>query len=263
MCLTEDNTLFSFGANYNGELGLGNNNAKSNYFSPCLIPDINNIEHVVCGGAHIICKTYTNEFYSWGDNRYGQLGQGNNKPCYKPIQCFNWPDNIIDIKSGFNYSLLLTSKGQVYSFGSNGNGQLGINDKNVNKINIPTVITDIPEIQRIECGNSHSMCIEINNNLWLFGCNGYGQLGLGDQLHRFKPIQHPTLSNIIDISSGGHHTFVKTIDNKIFAFGKNNHSQLGIKTSGDYQLTPIQVFMGEEEKWCSFIGKSKQKSARK
>ena len=107
------------------------------------------------------------------------------------------------------------------------------------------------------------MCIDINNNLWFFGSNEHGQLGLGDNLDIYKPIQHPTLSNIIDISSGGNHTFVKTIDNKIFAFGANKHSQIGIETEDDNQLTPIQVFIDKEDIWCSTIGKSKQKSARK
>jgi len=159
--------------------------------------------------------------------------------------------------------LLLTSEGQVYSFGNNGYGQLGINDKNIKSINIPTLIGDIPEIQRIECGYNHSMCIDINNNLWIFGDNENGQLGLGDREYRYKPIQHPTLSNIIDISSGGNHTFVKTIDNKIYAFGRNKYCQLGIETSEENQKTPIQVLEGKEDIWYSTIGKSRAKSARK
>ena len=86
---------------------------------------------------------------------------------------------------------------------------------------------------------------------------------MGDKEHRYKPIQHPTLSNIIDISSGGDHTFVKTIDNKIYAFGNNLWSQLGIRTPKEEQLTPIQVFVDKEYIWNSNIGKSKQKSAYK
>ena len=86
---------------------------------------------------------------------------------------------------------------------------------------------------------------------------------MGDTEIRYKPILHPTLSNIIDISSGGFHTFVKTIDNKIYGFGYNKYSQLGIKTSEDHQLTPIQVFQDNEDIWHSNIAKNKQKSARK
>ena len=107
------------------------------------------------------------------------------------------------------------------------------------------------------------MCIDVNDNLWLFGENKHGQLGLGDKNHRYKPILHPMLSNIMDISSRGYGTFIKTLDQKIYAFGLNDHSQLGIETSEKKQLTPIQVFQGKENIWKSFIGKSEQKSARK
>merc|ERR1712000_573242 len=108
----------------------------------------------------------------------------------------------------------------------------------------------------------HSICIDINNDLYVFGSNNYGQLGLGDIEHRYKPIKHPSLSNIIDISNGGFNTFVKTSNNEIYAFGNNEYSQLGIKTEHKKQLTPIRVFEDNEDIWFSNINKSKQKSAR-
>merc|ERR1711982_94498 len=104
-------------------------------------------------------------------------------------------------------------------------------------------------------------CIDINNNLFVFGCNRFGQLGLGDKDYRYKPIKHPSLSNIIDISKRGNHTFVKTSNNEIYAFGRNYYSQLGIKTEHK-QLTPIRVFENNEDIWFSNINKSKAKSAR-
>ena len=71
-------------------------------------------------------------------------------------------------------------------------------------------IEELSEITRIECGYYHSMCIDINNDLYVFGINKNGQLGLDDEDNRNKPIKHPSLSNIIDISNGGNHSFVKT-----------------------------------------------------
>ena len=93
-----------------------------------------------------------------------------------------------------------------------------------------------------------------------FGSNCYGQLG--DTNNRNKPIKHPSLSNIIDISKGGWQTFVKTSNNEIYAFGYNNSSQLGIETEDDKQITPIRVFEDNEDIWFSSINKSKAKSAR-
>ena len=108
----------------------------------------------------------------------------------------------------------------------------------------------------------HSLCIDINNNLYVFGNNFFGQLGLGDACNRNKPVKHPSLSNIIDISKGGLYTFVKTSNNEIYAFGRNYYSQLGIKTGNANQLTPIRVFEDNEDIWFSNINKLKAKSAR-
>ena len=88
-------------------------------------------------------------------------------------------------------------------------------------------IENLSEIVRIECGYHHSMCIDNYDNLYVFGCNNYGQLGLGDTDNRNTPIKNPSLSNIIDISRGGYHTLVKTLNNEIYAFGHNK--QLGIE----------------------------------
>merc|ERR1711862_1052558 len=104
--------------------------------------------------------------------------------------------------------------------------------------------------------------MDTNKDLYVFGFNYSGQLGLGDNNNRNKPIKHPSLSNIIDISNGGYHTFLKTSNNEIYAFGNNKYSQLGIKTEHDAQITPIRVFEDNEDVWFSNINKKKAKSAR-
>ena len=261
MCLTEDNLLYCFGNNSRGQCGLGSNNEWHN--SPQLIPNLHNIEYILCGSRHSICKTYDNIYYGWGSNTYGQLGHIGYRAYNKPTQCNNYPDNIISIKCGRFHTLLLTLEGNIYSLGNNEHGQLGLNNNDIRETNIPTLVINIPEIKRIECGYRHSMCIDVNSNLWLLGGNLHGQLGLSNYKNRYKPIKHPTLSNIMDISSRGYSTFIKTLDHKIYAFGDNRSLQLGIKTNKKYQSTPIQVFQGNEDIWESSIGKSRQKSARK
>ena len=261
MCLAENNLVYCFGNNNEGQCGLGSSNKY--YNSPQLIPNFHNIEYIACGGYHSICKTYNNVYYGWGHNYFGQLGHDKYENYHKPIKCNNYPDNIISIKCGDVHTLLLTLGGNIYSLGNNLYEQLGLNDNDIEKTNMPTLITNIPEIKRIECGAKRSMCIDVNNNLWFFGNNDDGQLGLGDDKNRSEPTKHPTLSNIMDISSGGSCTFIKTLDHKIFAFGYNGCLELGIKTSKQNQLTPIQVFQDNEDVWGSFIDKSNKKSARK
>ena len=261
MCLTEEGLLYSFGSNGSGECGLESSNEY--HVLPQLIPNFDNVEYIACGNYFSICKRYNNTYYGWGSNYYGQLGHIEYRTYFEPTLCNNYPGDIISIKCSESSTLLLTLKGNIYSFGNNEYGQLGLNDYNIKKTSTPTLIRNIPEIRRIECGYNHSMCIDVNDDLWIFGENNYGQLGLGDNKPIYKPISHPTLSNIMDISSRGYSTFVKTVNHKIYAFGSNAYSKLGIVPSLRFQLTPAQLFQDNENIWCSFIGKSKQKSARK
>ena len=114
-----------------------------------------------------------------------------------------------------------------------------------------------------DCIHIQFLCIDVNNDLYVFGDNRFGQLGLGDNDNRYVPVKHPSLSNIIDISSRGYHTFVKTSNNEIYAFGGNRNQELGFETSKNYyQTTPIQVFKENEDIWYSNNPKSKAKSAR-
>ena len=260
ICVCESGDVYAFGSNDTGQLGLGNYSGKS----PLQIECLSNIDFVACGSFHAICKSYSGEIFAWGSNDKGQLGI--NKKSYKktkPVKCNDWPNNVVDIKCGERHTLVLTSNQEVFSCGSGYYGQLGRDGIN-NKYFAPSlqIIEGLKEIIRIECGITHSFCIDINNELYVFGDNKYGQLGLGHEDEEEKPIKHPSLSNIIDISTGGNHTFVKTSNNEIYAFGYNNHSQLGIETEDDNQLIPIRVFEDNEDIWFSNINKSKAKSAR-
>ena len=84
-----------------------------------------------------------------------------------------------------------------------------------------------------------TQCVDLDGNLYIFGYNICGQLGLGDTSSRYLPIKHSSLSNVIDISSQGVNTFVKTSNSEIFGFGNNRYSQLGIKTE-DNQLILLE-----------------------
>ena len=259
ICLSENGDLYSFGSNEFGQLGLGNNEG---FNSPQKVETVQDIDFIECGEYHSICKTNSGEFYCWGRNNHGQLGIGNSDNQKLLFQCLNWQD-IVDIKCGAFHTLALTTNQEVYSCGENLSGQLGrlANDDSALKL---LQVEELSNIIIIRCGSSHSMCVDIHNNLFLFGDNTFGQLGFGDSVNRIKPEIHSNLQQIIDVSSGGYHTFVKTISNEVIAFGWNDSEQLGIETKYKYQFNPITLSKDIENIWCSNINKkSSAKSARK
>ena len=258
ICLSEEGYLYSFGNNKFGQLGLGTKIVE--YFLPQKIATVFDVDFIECGDYQAICRTLEGDLYAWGINSSGQLGAKHRFNIAIPTKCKVYPRGIVDIKCGNKNTLLLTDGEEVYSCGDNQYGQLGR----------PTVaqssttfqkLQNLTGIVRIECGHNHCMCIDKNNDFYVFGNNENGQLGLGDLQCRKIPVKHTSLSNIIDFSSGGNHTLVKTSENKIFAFGASNYSQLGRKLIREFQMTPLQVLQDNEDIWFSNI-KSKAKSAR-
>ena len=260
ICLTDDNIPYSFGSNYNGQLGIGD--IGKTMCHPQKISCLENIDFIECGGNHVMCRAFDNSLYGWGRNCLGEVGLSNkvDQIVFLPVKIPNFPDDIVDIKCEY-HTLVLTSSQDVYSCGENAHKQLGRKTKKRYSCTLKK-IPDLCNISRIECGYFHSTCIDTNLNLWVFGQNYCGQLGLIQATDIEIPTKHPTLSNIIDISTSGNNTFVKISNNEIYAFGDNEYSQLGIKTENDSQRTPIRVFEGNEDIWYSKRIKSKAKSAR-
>ena len=194
VCISEEGELFFFGSL--GEILLEDKVGTLMYNFPHKVLPLKNVDFAECGELHIVIKTFDNEIFVWGDNARGQLGIGSTQKQDSPFKCANWPSNVIDVKCGMFHTLVLTSNNEVYSCGSSSLGQTGLQVGY--HFAILHKIETLSNIIRIGCGYFHSMCIDGNNDLYVFGDNRNGQLGLGDKKHRYKPIKHPSLSNIID-----------------------------------------------------------------
>jgi alpha-tubulin suppressor-like RCC1 family protein len=139
--------------------------------------------------------------------------------------------NIKQISTSDGHTLALTEDGQVYSFGRNESGQLGLG--HTKNITIPTLISDLNNIAQISAGTVHSLLLTKNGEIYSFGSNLFGELGLGDDKDRTIPTLCSKINNIIQISAGRHFSLLLTKNGKIYSFGLNDHRQLGIGDNDD------------------------------
>ena len=112
---------------------------------------------------------------------------------------------------------------------SNYYGQLGLGDK-IDR-NIPTKINlpDNIKIKFITCSSGSSYIIDINDELWSFGNNKYGGLGLGGILNRNRNIPTKLINfKVKTVSSHGGHCLFIDMENILWSFGNNNNGQLGL-----------------------------------
>ena len=141
----KENKLFLFGDNLCNQIGLDNNNiSKLNSISNNIIENFNlnfsKIKKFEIGGLHNLILFENNNLFSFGRNDFGQCGINNEKKenqnilIPKKIKFFK-NKKIINIFCGSICSLVLLENNELFSFGFNDNGELGIenNDQNINK----------------------------------------------------------------------------------------------------------------------------------
>ncbi len=155
--------------------------------------------------------------------------------------------NCKTISAGYFHSFVLNTRDQVYAFGSNKRGQLGLGKLNTQQCdnrNTPTLITSLINIIDISGGDYHSLALTADGHVYAFGDNSYGQLGLGELNIQESDINIPTLihslTNVVAISVRKFHSLVLTGDGHVYAFGDNSHGQLG---SYDYDSMNIPTLI--------------------
>lgn len=150
-------------------------------------------------------------------------------PKWKKIK-FN--NQFINCKSKSKHIIFLDKDGIVFTSGKNNYGQLGIFSQY--NIKIPKKVEYLKEIKikSINVSNNTSFCISDNGNVYSFGSNLYGELGIGlDTSKSYIPIKIENLSNIKEIYTGNHHIFAIDNHNKLFGWGYNNYNQLGLDSN--------------------------------
>src|SRR5437868_1093097 len=198
-------------------------------------------DRIIVGGNHSIILNNDGQIYTYGHNNKGQLGLGDNIKRNIPTLMPNIR-NLIAITGGGLHSIILNDKGQIYTFGYNDYGRLGLGD--YDRRNIPTLINNIYNIIAISVGGLHSMILNERGQIYTFGDNGCGQLGLGDNAskhntNRNTPTLIPNISNIIAITAGGLHSMILNERGQIYTFGDNDCGQLGLGDNASKHITKI------------------------
>ena len=175
---------------------------------------------------------------SFGNNTHNETSHDNYEKITLPRMIFKLKNiRIAHIYSGWEHNIFITNKGEIYSFGNNKHYQCGLpNEDNKDKIikdptNISRLNNNIKGITAA-CGNEHSLILSTKNEVYAFGNNEDGALGINDNKiknYKFTKINFGKYTNKIkDISAGTVHSLALTNDNKIFSWGSSQGGQLGL-----------------------------------
>jgi alpha-tubulin suppressor-like RCC1 family protein len=256
-------TLWGWGANAYGELGLGDDLDSSD---PYPVGTDSDWFTVALGGRrdtdgpvhHTLALKTNGTLWAWGYNNYGQLGIGGTElfPGYWVCEDKNIPTQIgiasdwSQIAAGSYHTITLKTDGTLWVWGLNTNGQLGINDTSQRAT--PTQeFTTASDWSMIAAGSNHTIALKTNSTLWVWGYNDYGQLGDNTQTNRTTPRQIGTDSDWSIIDGGYNHTLGLKTSGTLWAWGLNNWGQLGLGNTQD-RNSPAQA--GTDSDWATISG---------
>lgn len=235
---SSNQSLNSWGANSFGQLGNGNTSTgASSTAAPVL--NITGVRSVDAGYQHTLALLNDSTVYAWGDNNYGQLGDGTNNNSSAPIQVPGL-SNIIAVSGGTAgyHSIALRADGTVWTWGRNSEGQLG--DATNNNSNVPLQVSSISNVIAISGGEYHSLAIKDDGTVWAWGKNTNGQLGNGTTVDSNVPVQVTGLTDVVDVAAGRYYSIALKSDNTVWCWGENLYGQLGNGNTVDAS-TPVQV----------------------
>ncbi|HEY6503701.1 MAG TPA: hypothetical protein VIZ28_07005 [Chitinophagaceae bacterium] len=187
LALKNDGTVWSWGWNAYGCLGDGSNIVKRSL--PAQIAALSEIKAIAANGSyHSLALKNDGTVWTWGDNFYGQLGDGTSAERSVPAPLTSLT-NITAIGTGERHSFAVKNNGSLWGWGWNGNGQLGVDYSSSYHQLSPVHVTLLPGVTRIAGGSYHSLAQKTDGNIYTMGGNVYGQLGDGSNvLNRFVPM---------------------------------------------------------------------------
>lgn len=208
---------YAWGFNRENQLGLGISICTLRNPRLLVCPDGSHWIDFHCGYSHVIGVTFLGNVYVWGSNQYGKLGL--NKLIDEKITPHLWCSSDDNIWRKFvcrmEYTVALTLTGDMYAWGLNKHGQLGIGKPYyVEYKDTPQQLKSDIQWKDIACGSYFVIALSTTGRLFSWGANGNGELGLGNvdrSLIRYVPEEIVVVDVIWEkIFCGDYHTIAIT-----------------------------------------------------
>jgi len=236
--LTTNGGVKCWGGNYFGQLGDGTTTYRN---TPVDVVGLTSgIASVSSGGDHTCAVTNSGGVKCWGDNDFGQFGDGTYSDSYVPVDVVDLTSGIISVSTGYRHTCAVTTSGGVKCWGDNDFGQLG--DGTYSDSYVPVDVVDLTSgIISVSTGYWHTCAVTTSGGVKCWGSNYYGELGDGTTTYSNIPVDVVGLtSGVAFASSGYRHTCAVTTSGGVKCWGWNENGQLGVGTTRR-RYTPVDV----------------------
>ena len=266
LALREDGTVWSWGFASEGQLGTGNDgfpgittSGRSIGYVPFAVPvcGLTDVVAIAAGNSHSLALDSGGQVYSFGNNTWGQLGDGTTASRTTPAEVKeNATDIFADtaiIAAGHFHSLAVATSGNAYAWGRNEYGGLGNLAMGIDSY-YPVAVQNeagvpVSDIVDIDGGYAHSLALDSSGAVYGWGDNYWGQLAdtsmdttapHGDQARDYSDeVTALSAYTVTDVEAGGDNSLVISSGGEVLGFGWGTLGQNGDGNAAERDYTPV------------------------
>jgi alpha-tubulin suppressor-like RCC1 family protein len=190
--------------------------------------------------GHGCAVTTDSEAYCWGDNAWGQLGDGSTASKLAPSRVAG-AEVYASVTAGWQHSCGLTSSGAAFCWGSNEFGQLG--NGSLANSSSPVAVAGALTFRILSAGDQHTCGITADNLAYCWGLNRHGQLGDGSTTTNLAPVAVVGNHQFAVVGAGGRQSCGVALDGSAFCWGANSYGDLGDGSTSE-SSAPVAVSGG-------------------
>jgi alpha-tubulin suppressor-like RCC1 family protein len=231
-------TVKCWGLNILGQLG---DDTEVERWTPVDVVGLGgNAIAVAAGDSHSCAILQGGRVKCWGENRYGQLGDGTTQRHLTPVDVSGLSRGVTALSLGGRHSCAIVG-GIVKCWGGNLFGQIG--DGTRQRRLVPVRVAGLrADAIAIAVGDGHSCALTVSEGLRCWGYNGWGQLGDGTDVDRLSAVAVSGLRRgVTAVAAGARHTCARTATGSVKCWGYNLYNQLGDGMPAETRLQPGYV----------------------
>ncbi|WP_245767402.1 RCC1 domain-containing protein [Stigmatella erecta] len=253
LALKEDGSVWAWGENTHGQLGLGTPAGPGQPWTPDFTPHptptrIEGLSGAVAlsaGYHHSLVLMEDGTVRAFGDNSAGQLGDGTLEAIRDFPVAVSGLTDVVKVVAGNRHSVALKRDGTVWTWGRNTYGTLGQGTQDDQPHPTPTQVPGVADVVDIATGWEHVLALHAGGTLSSWGLNVSGQLGSGDALtgeQRHTPLPVKGLADARFVFASGNVSHARRADGTLVVWGENFNGQFG---NGETAGTNVPVPLAE------------------